>query len=104
MFVVLQRSPVRDAAYWPGRRVLAAADAIVWPALWIGVIVAAPFRTGVAGALLITLMLWSSLTRLRTALAENQRYRFTTWRWGRPIVVILVIGAVLKAVLQLAVT
>ena len=41
---------------------------------------------------------------LRTAVAENQRYRFTTWRWGRPIVVILVIGAVLKAVLQLAVT
>ena len=102
MFIVLRRSPVPDAPYWPGRRVLAAADAIVWPLLWIGVIVAAPFWTGVAGALLITLMLWSSLTRLRTALAENQRYRFTTWRWGRPIVVMLVIGAVLRAVLQLA--
>ena len=104
MFVVLQRSPVPDATYWPGRRVLAATDAIGWPALWIAVIVAAPFRTGVAGALLITLMLWFSLTRLRTAVIENQRYRFTTWRWGRPIVVILVIGAVLKAALHLAVS
>ena len=100
MFVVLQRSPVPDAAYWPGRRVLAAADAIVWPALWIGVIVAAPFWTGVAGALLITLMLWSSLTRLRTALAENHHYRFTTWRWGRVAAALLLIGLILKFALR----
>jgi hypothetical protein len=101
MFVVLQRCRYRPPPIGR-RRVPAAADAIGWPAL--DAIVAVPFRTGVAGALLIALMLWSSLTRLRTAVAENQRYRFTTWRWGRPIVVILVIGAVLKAVLQLAVS
>jgi hypothetical protein len=102
MFVLIQRAPIPDAASWPGRRVLAAGDAIVWPVLWISAIVHAPFRTGVAGALVITLMLCFSLTRLRTALVEKEHYRFTTWRWGRPLVVILVIGAMLKAMLQLS--
>ena len=34
--------------------------------------------------------------RLHRALWFNHRYRFTTWRWGRVVVVLLLIGAVLK--------
>ena len=38
----------------------------------------------------------AALTRLRTALWINHRYRFTTWRWGRVAVVLMLIGVVMK--------
>ena len=99
MLVVFQRAPIPNAAYWPGRRVLAALDAIAWPALWIAGAIVAPFRTGIAGALLISLALFLSMERLRKAIVENERYRFTTWRWGRPVGVFVAVGASLKLML-----
>ena len=99
MLVLMQRTPRRDAVYWPGRRWLAAVDAMVWPALWVTGVAAVPFRTGVVGTLVIALALVFALGRLRTALFSNQRYRFTTWRWGRPLVALVLFGELFKVVL-----
>ena len=38
----------------------------------------------------------AALLRLRTAFLSNQRYRFTTWRLGRVLVVLLLVGLALK--------
>jgi hypothetical protein len=38
----------------------------------------------------------AGLGRLHRALWENQRYWFTTWRWGKVLGAMLRIGAVLK--------
>ena len=57
---------------------LAALDAIAWPTLWIAGAIVVPFRTGIAGALLIALALSFAMGRLRKAIVENERYRFTT--------------------------
>jgi hypothetical protein len=38
----------------------------------------------------------AGLGRLHRALWENQRYWFTTWRWGKVLGAMLLIGAVLK--------
>ncbi len=102
MLVVLQRVPIPDAVYWPGRRLLAAVDAIVWPVLGLCTVVATPFQTGIAGALVIALMPLFAIRRLQRAVVENERYRFTTWRWGKPVATLIVIGALLKVALTFA--
>lgn len=41
----------------------------------------------------------SGLGRLRRALWMNHRYQFTTWRWGRRLAALLLIGMVLRVAL-----
>ncbi|MEO6744217.1 MAG: hypothetical protein ABIN08_07020 [Caldimonas sp.] len=96
MLVVLAREPRPAAKVWAGRRWLAAGDALVWPALWIVGVSAAPFATGVAGLLVVAGALWFAARRLHDAVLANERYRFTTWRWGRPVAGLVLIGALLK--------
>jgi len=99
MWLVLARSPIPDAASWPGRRWLAAVDAITWPAIGFGLLVQLPGRMGlvlpVAGAGLALI----GLVRVRTAVWINHRYRFTTWRLGKIVIVLLLIGGALKLAL-----
>lgn len=102
MVFVVCRAPVPDAPYWSGRRSLAAVDAVVWPGLCLWAVNAAPFQTGVVGALTIALMPFFTWRRLLTALNRNGRYRFTTWRWGRLLAVLIVLGEFLKTALALA--
>lgn len=101
MLVAYQRSPIPNAVVWPGRRVLAVMDAIVWPALWVAGTIAAPFQTGTTGALLMAFALLFAISRLRRAIFENASYHFTTWRWGRPVVVLVAVGASLKFMMSL---
>lgn len=49
MLILMARASKPHAAYWPGRRWFAAADALVWPLLWIALIRQLPVQTGVAG-------------------------------------------------------
>jgi hypothetical protein len=37
-----------------------------------------------------------ALGRCRRSLWVNHRYRFTTWRWGRVVALLLVVGSALK--------
>jgi hypothetical protein len=96
MWLIFARAPHPDAVYWPGRRWLAAVDAVAWPAAWIVLVMEAPVRAGAVGMVLTACVLGSGVVRLHRAIAMNHRYRFTTWRWGRVLGGLLVFGWLLK--------
>lgn len=97
MWIFFARTPRPDAPYWPGRRWLAALDAVAWPAAWVLVVVRAPMSMGIVGMLGIACAALSAVFRLRCALLSNGRYRFTTWRWGRVLTVLMLVGLAMKA-------
>ena len=101
MWLLVARQPRPDAAYWPGRRLLAALDAVAWPALAPLVVVYSPIPTGVAGQLAISLAVFVGLRRVGRAVGHNERYRFTTWRLGLLLGALLLIGVGLKLALGL---
>lgn len=99
MWLLFAREPRPDAPHWPGRRVLAAVDAAIWPLLWVAVLAQAPRPVGVVGPVVATFALLSAWVRLRRALRINHRYRFTTWRWGRVAAALLLMGVLLRGAL-----
>ena len=96
MFVLIPRPARPDAAQWLGRRTLSAVDAVAWPLLWVVAVVCVPFDTGLAGPLVAALAVIFALRRLHSAVWHNERYWFTTWRWGKPIVLLVCVGIVMK--------
>lgn len=96
MWLLYARAPPPDSPYWPGRRWLAALDAVVWPALWMLAMSQMAAPGGLVVAVTTALAALSALRRLHTAVWVNHRYRFTTWRWGRVLVWWLLFGVVLK--------
>ena len=96
MWLVVACEPKPDVPYWPGRRLLAAVDAVVWPLLWVLVFSHAPKPVGLVGPFVAAVALLCALGRLHRALWVNHRYWFTTWRWGRIAAVLLLMGVVLK--------
>jgi hypothetical protein len=96
MWFVVAREAKPDAPYWPGRRLFAAVDAVVWPLLWVLVFSHAPKPVGLIGPFVAAVAMLCALGRLHRALWANHRYWFTTWRWGRIAVVLLLMGLVLK--------
>ncbi len=99
MWLLVAREPLPDAPYWPGRHLLAAIDAAVWPILWVLLFSHAPQPVGLVGPSVCTVALLCGLGRLHRALWVNHRYRFTTWRWGRIAAAFVLVGMVLKAML-----
>ena len=99
MWMVIARQPKPAAPYWPGRRILAAVDAVAWPLIIVALVVNAPLPTGVMGPVAIAVAALAAAGRLHRAIWANERYRFTTWRWGRVVAALLFIGAVLKLTL-----
>lgn len=100
MYWLIAREAPPDAPYWPGRRLLGCLDAAGWPLLWAILATQAPVSVGVVGPLVVALALMSAIARLNRALTANHRYQFTTWRWGRIVAGLLVIGAVMKLTLR----
>ena len=96
MWILISRPPKPDAEYWPGRCLLGAIDAIAWPALWIAFITSVKLPTGIVGPVAITLLVLASIDRFRRAVWENERYWFTTYRWGIRLATLALIGALLK--------
>ena len=100
MGLLIAREPVLDAPYWPGRRVLAALEAAAWPLAWVLLFSHAPKPVGLVGPFVAAVaLLLRALGRLHRALRVNHRYRFTTWRWGRVVTALLLIGAIMKLML-----
>ena len=96
MWLLFARAPPPDAPYWPGRRWLAALDAVAWPgAAWFALHGLAG-AGGLVVALVMALLLVAAARRLFTALLANHRYQFTTWRWGRVVAWMLAVGMLLK--------
>ena len=96
MWILFASSPRPDAAYWRGRRFLAGVDALLWPGLWLAVLFCGPFETGSVGAVAGVGLVASAVSRLRLALFRNERYRFTTWRWGTWLSVAVAVGLLAK--------
>ena len=96
MWLLVAREPRPDAPYWPGRRLLAAIDAAMWPLLWVLLFTHAPKPVGLVGSFVAAVALVCALGRLHRALWLNHRYRFTTWRWGRIAAALMLMGVVLK--------
>jgi hypothetical protein len=96
MWLLVAREPRPDAPDWPGRRLLAAVDAIAWPLMWVLLMRNAPQPVGLIGPFVTALAVLLGLGRLHRALWVNHRYWFTTWRWGKVAAAMLLIGAVLK--------
>ncbi len=96
MWLLITREPRPDAPDWPGRRLLAAVDAVMWPVLWVLLVRHAPQPVGLVGPFVMAIAVLSGLGRLHRAVWMNHRYWFTTWRWGRVAAAMLLVGAVLK--------
>ena len=96
MWLIFSRTPHADAVQWRGRRWFAAADAVVWPAMWIAVVAHVPSRLGAVGLVVMACAIGAAALRLHRAIFVNHRYRFTTWRYGWVAIVALMFGALLK--------
>ena len=104
MWLLYARAPTPDAPYLPGRRWLAAVDALAWPLLWVIVVNHAPKPVGPSarrpvGPVVTAVALLCAIGRLHRAVWVNHRYRLTTWRWGRVVGALLLVGLVLKAMM-----
>ena len=98
MWILFTSVPRPDAPYWPGRRWRAALDAVAWPATWALVVAQAPITMGIVGVLIIACAALFAASRLQQALLRNERYRFTTWRWGKVLVGLVLLGLMMKLV------
>lgn len=96
MWLLIAREPRPDAPYWPGRRLLAALDALLWPALWVCVLQDLPAPAGVLGPFFTAVTVLCAIGRLRRALWLNHRYGFTTWRWARVLAVLWLMGMIIQ--------
>jgi len=97
MWLLVAPEPAPDVPYWPGRRGFAGLDAVAWPVAWAMLVTQLPTSTGVVGPLLAAIALVAGFGRVRRAVWQNHRYRFTTWRWGRIVAAMLLVGLVLKS-------
>jgi hypothetical protein len=52
---------------------------------------------GVFGRVVGALLILFAIQRSSRALFRNERYRFTTWRWGVPVLGLVALGALIKA-------
>jgi hypothetical protein len=95
MWLLVAREPRPDAQVWAGRRWLAAVDAVAWPAAW-GLAFSQIPEAGVVGPFVSAVAVLSGIGRLHRALCVNERYWFTTWRWGKIVAGMLFIGFVMK--------
>ena len=100
MWLVFARAPLPDAPYWPGRRFLALVDAVTWPVAWMALAMQLPQPAGVVTSVAIALTVLIAFSRARRAAWQNHRYHFTTWRWGRVLAGLLVVGLTLSVALR----
>ena len=96
MWLLISRTAAPDAPYWPGRRWLAAIDAVALPVALTLALHAASQQLGIVGPLFVAVALLVATRRAYRAIFANHRYRFTTWRWGRVAAALLFVGFVLK--------
>ena len=96
MAVIFVRQVRPDAHVWRGRRLLALLDAVAWPGLLIYAVRQAPFESAAAGDVIAAAAVLIAGFRSVKAFCWNERYRFTTWRWGRVALVLIAVGLLLK--------
>lgn len=98
MFLVVFSKPAPSYIAWHGRRMLAAADAVAWPAFWIWAIHEHAPAAGIAARWAIAVLCCVACRRLWRALMDNEHYGFATLRWAKVLLWIWVFGFALKHV------
>jgi hypothetical protein len=58
-----------------------------------------PFKTGASGVLVVAAALCIAIGGVWRAVFHNNQYQFTTWRWGRFFVALILLGAMMKLVI-----
>jgi hypothetical protein len=96
MWFLIARAPRPDAPQWPGRRIVAVFDALLWPACWSAAALHLPMRAGIVPAAVVAVSALAAVRRIHRAVWSNPRYAFTTWRFASWIAVLLVLGGMLK--------
>lgn len=91
MWLLVARAPRPDAPNWPGRRWLAAMDALAWP------LIVAVVASSVHAGLIAVLAVWATV-RLHRALFSNSRYFFATWLVAKVLGALLIAGITLQLV------
>lgn len=95
---IAPREPRPDAPSWRGRRLLAALDALAWPAAGVLLLLRWPAASALVWPVTVVAGLWA-LVRLCEAVFVNHRYWFTTWRWIRFGALLALVWLVMKLVL-----
>jgi hypothetical protein len=93
MWIVLARQPRPQARMWAGRRLLACADAIAWPAAWIVLVCRLLVDVGLLGRASIAVALLLAVRGVWMSVRHNESYRFISWRVWRvawPLLAIVV--------------
>ncbi|MCV2438590.1 hypothetical protein [Paucibacter sp. DJ2R-2] len=93
---VREPEPEPDAAYWPGRRLLAALDAVLWPGLWMVGSRSLPPASGDLWLMVCGFAFLSLCSRLHRAVAMNGRYRFTTWLVAKLLFAMALVGCLIR--------
>ena len=93
MWLLIARAPRRDAVYWTGRRWLALLDAVAWPTLWAVAVMQVPVSTGLVVTVVVSLLVVVAARRSHRAILKNERYWFTTVRWGLVLAGLAAVGA-----------
>lgn len=101
MWILFARPPKADKPYWAGRRLLAALDALIWPALALMALAQVSGAGGIARPMAAAMALLFGLCRLDTAWRRNHRYRFVTWSLARTVLALVLVGAVLKVMMAI---
>ncbi len=92
MWIVMMPASRPDASVWSGRRELAVVDAVAWPLFWVWLLRHVPAPVGLVGAVGNAIALLSAILRVQRAIWMNHRYWFTTWRWGKVAVAMMLMG------------
>jgi hypothetical protein len=67
-------------------------DAIAWPVIWLVLLAIAPFDIGLVGWVALGVAGVAAISRTHRAIWRNERYRFTTLRWGMATAVLVAVG------------
>ena len=103
MWMIVMRAPRTAHAYWPGRRLLGAVDAVAWPALICAAALQLPTLVStIVGQLLVAFLVLTAVHRVALAVWRNERFSFATSRVAYVVALLMLIGLVMKtlAVLQ----
>lgn len=96
MRLIVMREPRQPVDVWIGRTTLALIDAIAWPMIGVALIRQLPAQGMLTGHVFMAVFVLMAAGRARRAWFENEYYRFTTWRWGKPALVLMAIGWLLR--------
>ncbi|WP_046113440.1 hypothetical protein [Aquincola tertiaricarbonis] len=99
MWLLLTREPRPDARDWPGRRLLAAVDAVALPFVWVVLLRQLSQPVELVEPFVASLAILIGFGRLRRAVWMNHRYWFTTWRWGKVAAAMVLAGTLFRAML-----